>query len=158
MPGFTIAPAATEDDLAAIRALFAAYVETLGIDLAFQGFPEELAGLPGKYAPPAGALLLARDETGQPIGCVALRRLALPGVAEMKRLYVAPAGRGKGLGQALLDAILAEAGARGLTEIRLDTLPGMVAAQGLYLKAGFAPIDAYYPTPIEGTRFLALKL
>ncbi len=154
---FRIAPARTPEDFAAAAALFTAYAGSLAIDLAYQDFDAELAAIPGKYAPPAGALLLARARHGTPLGCVALRPLA-PGICEMKRLYVAPAGRGLGLGRALVDAVLASARGIGYREMRLDTLPEMTAAIRLYRAAGFAPIPAYYPTPIAGTLFFARSL
>ncbi|MBE9606053.1 GNAT family N-acetyltransferase [Acetobacteraceae bacterium H6797] len=113
--------------------------------------------MPGKYAPPKGALLLARNTEGTAIGCVALRPLA-EGCCEMKRLYVSPEGRGLGLGRALLEAILAEARRIGYREIRLDTLPGMDSAIALYEKAGFSRIPAYYETPLAGTIFMAKPL
>jgi ribosomal protein S18 acetylase RimI-like enzyme len=154
---FRIAAVGTPEDLAAVVALFRAYAAGLEIDLAYQGFEAELAGLPGKYAPPAGALLLARDRAGVPIGCAALRALG-PGVGEMKRLYVLPSARGLGLGRALVDAVVGAARGRGYREIRLDTLPSMAEATALYRSAGFAPIPAYYPTPVAGTLFFALSL
>lgn len=149
--------AAGPDDLAAIAGLFRAYAASLPVDLGYQDFEAELAALPGKYAPPAGALLIARDGAGAPLGCVALRPMA-DGCCEMKRLYVAPAGRGLGLGRALAEAICAEARRRGYREIRLDTLPTMTEAQGLYARLGFVPTAPYYDTPVAGTRFLARAL
>lgn len=157
-PPFQIRPARSADDLAATATLFAAYADALGIDLAYQGFAAELAALPGRYAPPAGRLLMARDAGNAPIGCVGLRSLAPAGFCELKRLYVAPPGRGLGLGAALVDAVVAEAMAIGYREIRLDTLRDMAAAQALYRKAGFAPIAPYYETPIPGTVFMGRRL
>ncbi len=138
----------------AVARLFEAYAKFLGVDLCFQDFPEELAGLPGKYAAPVGELLLARGDSGDPLGCVALRPLE-PGVCEMKRLYVAPRARGLGLGRALVDRVLGEALRIGYREMRLDTLPVLKAATALYAAAGFAPIAAYYDTPLAETLFLA---
>lgn len=135
--------------------LFQEYAAGLGVDLGYQGFPAELAGLPGLYAPPAGALLLASSGTGEALGCVGLRPLEGHRVAEMKRLYVRPAGRGLGLGEALVREIVAAAAARGYAEMRLDTLPQMTAAMALYRKLGFAEIPPYYPSPIAGTRYFA---
>ena len=138
--------------------MFTTYANGLGVDLAYQGFAAEMAGMPGKYAPPAGELLLARRADGAAIGCVGLRPIEPPGCCEMKRLYVAPQARGLGLGKALVDAVVAEAQRIGYREIRLDTLPTMDEAIGLYRKLGFEPIEPYYVTPIVGTRFMAKQL
>jgi len=154
----TITPATTPADLAAIGELLRAYAEALPIDLGYQGFEGEIADLPGKYAPPRGALLIARDADGRPLGCAALRPLADPGACEMKRLYLAPEARGSGLGRALAEAIVGAARAAGYRELRLDTLPSMTAAIALYEALGFRRIAPYYaPTP-EGTVFLGLAL
>lgn len=153
-----IAQARTEEDLAAIAALFRAYAASLEVDLAYQGFEAELAGLPGKYAPPAGRLLLARSAEGAPLGCVALRPLdpplGPPGCCEMKRLYVAPEGRGTGLGARLVEAVIREAEAMGHREMRLDSLPTMGPAIALYRRRGFEEMAPYYDTPVAGTVFL----
>ena len=155
---FAIRPVDGAADLADAARLFRFYAASLPIDLGYQGFAEELASLPGKYAPPAGALLIARDEGNAAIGCVALRPIAGDGVCEMKRLYVLPEGRGLGLGGALIAAIVATARTAGYTEMRLDTLPTMQTALAMYARAGFREIPAYYPTPIAGTIFLGLAL
>ncbi|MFL5253191.1 MAG: GNAT family N-acetyltransferase [Rhodopila sp.] len=157
MPQHQIGPAASADDIAAVAALLRAYADSLEVDLGYQDFARELAGLPGKYAPPHGALLLARDALGQPAGCVALRPLDVDGVCEVKRLFVAPAGRGSGLGRALVEAVIAAAKRTGYREMRLDTLPSMQAAQALYEAMGFVATAPYYNTPVKGTRFLALR-
>ena len=157
MPGFTLRLATGDDDLTAIARLFQAYGDSLDVDLGYQDFAGELAGLPGKYAAPAGALLLARDSAGEAIGCVGMRPLS-DGVCEMKRLYVAPEGRGLGLGRALMRAVTDLARRQGYGEMRLDTLPTMAAAQGLYRQAGFEVIPPYYDTPVEGTVFMRLML
>jgi ribosomal protein S18 acetylase RimI-like enzyme len=154
---FRIALAAPAD-LVDVAALFQAYAASLPVDLGYQDFAAELAGLPGKYAPPKGALLIARAPDGAPLGCVALRPLPDPGASEMKRLYVAPAARGLGLGRALAEAITAEAARLGYREIRLDTLPTMASAIGLYETLGFSRTAPYYDTPVEGTLFLARPL
>jgi ribosomal protein S18 acetylase RimI-like enzyme len=152
-----IRPAETAEDLAAVAALLEAYVRSLPIDLDYQDFAAEFASLPGKFAPPAGALLLARDQAGRALGCVALRPLT-EGRCEMKRLFLDPAARGIGLGRALALAIVAEARARGYRELVLDTLPSMTTAIALYEALGFRRIAPYYaPTP-DGTVFLALAL
>ena len=155
---FEILPARSADELAAVARLFEAYEAALDVDLSYQDFAAELAALPGNYAPSRGALLLARDGDGEALGCVGLRPMPAQGCCEMKRLYVLPAGRGRGLGKALMLAIIDEARRIGYREIRLDTLPSMKAAQALYRQAGFAPIQPYYDTPVEGTVFLGLPL
>jgi ribosomal protein S18 acetylase RimI-like enzyme len=155
---FQIVPARSSADLDAVKLLFTAYASALGIDLSYQGFEEELAGLPGKYAAPSGALLIARAMDGEPLGCVALRPLDDAGRCEMKRLYVSPRARGLGLGKALINAVIAEAIRIGYREMRLDTLPTMGEAIALYRKAGFLPIDPYYETPMAGTIFMGRRL
>lgn len=157
MESFAANPANITTDLPAIIQLFRAYAASLPIDLGYQGFEEELASLPGKYAPPHGALLIARDAEGAALGCVAMRPLD-DGVCEMKRLYVAPEGRGAGLGRALAEAIIEAARAAGYREMRLDTLASMAGAQALYRALGFVEIEPYYDTPIEGTVFMGLRL
>jgi GNAT superfamily N-acetyltransferase len=155
---FTIEPVRSGADLAATTRLFDEYAASLPVDLSYQDFAAELAGLPGKYAPPAGELLLARDGQGEPLGCVALRPIAPAGCCEMKRLYVRPRGRGLGLGMALVEAILSVAARIGYREMRLDSLLSMVEAVPLYKKAGFVAIEPYYDTPVEGTVFLGRLL
>lgn len=134
------------------RVLFREYAASLPFALDFQDFDQELADLPGPYAPPRGALLLARGE-----GCVGLRPLD-PTTCELKRLYVRPSTRGTGLGRRLAEAIVAEARSLGYARMRLDTLPGMEAAQSLYARLGFYEIEGYRPNPIPGARFLELEL
>jgi ribosomal protein S18 acetylase RimI-like enzyme len=156
---FQIRPVRSAADLEATLQLFNAYASSLDVDLSYQDFATELATLPGKYAPPAGEILLARASHGEPLGCVGLRPLEPEeGCCEMKRLYVSPKARGVGLGSALIDAIIGEAVRIGYGEMRLDTLPTMTEAISLYKKAGFAPIDPYYETPIAGTIFFARPL
>jgi putative acetyltransferase len=150
-----ITPASFPTDLRATTQLFRAYAASLPIDLGYQGFDGELASLPGKYAPPQGALLIARD--GAALGCVAMRPLE-PGVCEMKRLYVAPEGRGLGLGKQLAHAIIETARAAGHNEMRLDTLASMHEAQKLYRALGFVEIAPYYEGAPENTVFMSLKL
>lgn len=154
---FRIHPAETPEDIAAARGLFRAYVDSLAIDLGFQDVETELATLPGKYAPPGGAILLARDADGRAVGCVALRPLG-SGTCEMKRLYALPRTRGTGLGRRLAEAILAEARRAGYRRILLDTLDSMAAARGLYAALGFAETEAYYTNPTPGTVYLARDL
>lgn len=154
---FTIGPASTREDLQAINTLFEGYAASLPVDLDYQDFASELSGLPGKYAPPRGALLLARGDGGAPLGCVGLRPLSAD-CCEMKRLFILPAARGLGLGRALTIAVIDEARRLGYGELRLDTLASMTAAQALYLNLGFERIAPYYaPTP-AGTVFMSLKL
>jgi len=152
---FRIEPARSAADIAAVRALFEAYAAWLGLDLVYQGFAAELQALPDKYAPPRGELLLARDGDEMPVGCVGLRPLAAEGCCEMKRLYVAPAARGAGLGRALATRIIAEAARIGYREMRLDSLPVLKEATALYERMGFRPIPPYYDTPVIATLFFA---
>ncbi len=152
----TIYPARTGAHHAHVRALFEEYAASLPFDLAFQHFDEELAALPGGYAPPDGALLLAEAD-GQVAGCVALRRLD-PTACEMKRLFVHPAFRGLGIGRALAEAAIAEARRRGYALMRLDTLDGMDRAQALYRALGFRETAPYRFNPLEGAHFMALRL
>lgn len=155
---FSIRPVRTDDDLAAVVALFEDYVAGLTVDLGYQDFSGELAGLPGKYAPPRGELLLARDTTGRPLGCVGLRPISPDGCCEMKRLYLLPAARGLGLGRTMTEAVIETARALGYTELRLDTLPSMTTAMRLYDAMGFERTGPYYaPTP-DGTVFMRLNL
>lgn len=155
---FRIAPVRSADDLAATIALFRAYARSLDVDLCFQDFEGEMAAMPGKYAPPRGELLLARLPDGTPVGAVALRPLDEPGACEMKRLYVAPEGRGMRLGEALVRETMAAAQSRGYDAILLDTLPSMTAAQSLYRKLGFHEIAPYYDNPVVGAFFMRRAL
>ncbi|HEY2836796.1 MAG TPA: GNAT family N-acetyltransferase [Rhizomicrobium sp.] len=154
---FAIQPVRSPEDLNAVIALFYAYADFLGVNLTYQKFEAEMASMPGHYAPPKGELLLARSADGAALGCVGLRPLE-DGTCEMKRLYVTPEARGLKLGQALADAIVAEARRIGYAEMRLDTLPKLKAAIALYQKMGFRRVAAYYDTPIVGTMFFSLKL
>ena len=149
--------AETAEDVEAMRALFLEYAASLEFDLAFQDFEHEVASLPGDYAPPRGALLLATDGT-TPAGCVALRPWGDQDACEMKRLYVRPAMRGKRVGVTLVTRILDEARSRGYRRMRLDTVPGMEAAIALYRSAGFRDIAPYRANPVPGALFLELEL
>jgi ribosomal protein S18 acetylase RimI-like enzyme len=152
-----IAPVREAAEIEAAAALFAEYAASLGIDLEFQCFAEELAGLPGAYAPPRGALLLAAD--GElALGCVALRPFAWPDVAELKRLYLRPEARGRDLGRRLAESALAAARAAGYRRVLLDTLLSMAAAAELYRSLGFVEIEAYRFNPVAGARYYGLTL
>ncbi len=151
-----IRPALDSRSLALVRSMFEEYRDSLGIDLSFQDFPNELETLPGGYAPPAGRLLLG-FEGDEPAGCVAMRRLE-PGIAEMKRLYVRPGFRGTGWGRRLAEGIILETREAGYARMRLDTLPSMAGARSLYRSLGFREIPPYRHNPIPGTAFLELVL
>ena len=148
--------AVSAPDIDEIRVLFREYADSLGVNLEYQGFEEELRDLPGSYAPPAGTLLLAR-RNDEILGCVGVRALD-PATAEMKRLYVRPAGRGTGLGRTLAEAAIRFATCSGYERMRLDTLPQMQRAQELYHELGFVPIEAYRYSAVPGTVFLELML
>ncbi|MES2253872.1 MAG: GNAT family N-acetyltransferase [Pseudomonadota bacterium] len=158
MSTFAIHPVRSPDDLAAAKTLFEAYAASLGINLSYQNFVEEMAAMPGKYAPPKGELLLARSPDGAALGCVGLRPLPSDGDCEMKRLYVTPEGRGLGLGKALAERVIDEARRIGYRRMLLDTLPSLATAVALYDRMGFVRIPAYYETPIPGTIFMVLAL
>lgn len=152
-----IVQATSDHDIQQARALFEEYASGIGISLCFQNFDQELANLPGDYAPPHGRLLLA-SENEELAGCIALRKLE-PGVCEMKRLFLRPAFRGRGLGRVLADSIIKEARCLGYTRLRLDTLPGrMDHALALYRSLGFVEIAPYTANPVEGATFMELDL
>jgi GNAT superfamily N-acetyltransferase len=144
------------DEVGIVRTLFREYAASLTTDLCFQNFEAELAGLPGKYAPPQGRLLLAWSGS-EPVGCIAMRSLE-GGACEMKRLWVQPRMRGAKLGRRLVERICEEARAAGYARICLDTLPAMSDAIELYTRMGFKPIDSYVHNPVPGALFLALDL
>ena len=159
--------ASSARDLELARELFAEYASTLPIDLAFQGFDEELATLPGRYAPPRGRLFLA-GPPGEAVGCIALRELdpppeALGGAAaapigEIKRLYVRPIARGTGTGRRLAAAVVDAARAIGYRTLCLDTLASMREAQALYASLGFTTTARYYGPPLDDIVYYAMKL
>jgi putative acetyltransferase len=139
------------------RELFLEYAQSLGFSLCFQSFDEELAGLPGDYAPPGGRLLLAKYRD-QLAGCVALHGLE-PGICEMKRLYLRPQFRGRGLGRVLAERIIAEGRLIGCRKMRLDTVePVMPNAVAMYRRLGFKEIEPYRPNPIAGALYMELGL
>lgn len=186
-PDIVLLTPTTAPERDATRAVFAEYASALGIDLGFQNFAEELAALPGDYAEPRGALLLALVEAadaagaaaapeapygglvlrmadGRPAvvaGCCALRPLDSaddPNAAEMKRLYVRPAFRGLGLGRRLAEAILDAARTAGYACVLLDTLDDMESARTLYEDLGFIEVPPYYHNPIPGSHYLKVEL
>lgn len=155
--GFSISQAESPAQMSQARELFLEYAQSLGFSLCFQNFDQELDGLPGDYAPPEGRLLLAEYE-GQLAGCIALHKLE-SGICEMKRLYLRPQFRGKGLGRALADLIIRAARQIGYERMRLDTVePVMKDAVGMYRKIGFLEIDPYCANPIAGALYMELQL
>lgn len=155
--GFTVSPARSAIELTSAAALFRAYAKSLPVDLAPQGFSEELKSLPGPYAPPEGELLLAK-RGDHVLGAIALKPLASAKVAEIKRLFVRPQARKTGVGKALVAAILKTAIDRGYREVKLDTLPEMAGAIALYKSFGFQLIPPYGSHPYPGLITLGLKL
>jgi putative acetyltransferase len=148
------------EDLAATSAVFREYAVSLGFDLCFQDFEGEIANLPGDYAPPRGALLLAHVD-GAIAGCCALRPLDSSdyvNASEMKRLYVRPAFRGLGLGRQLAEAILDAARMAGYDSVLLDTLNDMEIARAMYEDLGFKEIPPYYHNPLAGAHYLKVDL
>jgi ribosomal protein S18 acetylase RimI-like enzyme len=151
-----IAPAAVLRDIEDVRALFDEYSGLVAEALCFQNFDEERAALPGEYAPPGGALLIARDGKA-PAGCVALRRLDA-GTGEMKRLYVRAQYRGSGLGRMLAIAVIEEARTRNYARVVLDTLPKLAPAIALYRDLGFRETGPYLASPTPGALCLELRI
>lgn len=150
--------AESTEDVTWARALFLEYARWLAVDLCFQGFDAELAGLPGDYAPPRGRLLLAGAHEGRAFGCIALRPLAAASAAEVKRLYVQPAQRGQRWGHRLADALIAEARAIGYRELKLDTLGWMTHARALYSELGFRECAPYYANPLPDVVYMSMQL
>jgi len=155
--GSSFSQAESPAQIAQARELFLEYAQSLGFSLCFQNFDQELAGLPGDYAPPEGRLLLAEYE-GLLAGCVALHKLE-PGICEMKRLYLRPQFRGKGLGRLLAERIIAGARQIGYRSMRLDTVePVMKDAVAMYRKLGFKEIAPYCTNPMAGALYMELQL
>lgn len=154
---FSIAPARGAADIETARRLFREYGDSIRAEACLTGFEDELAGLPGKYGPPRGEILIARDRAGVAIGCVALHPLS-DGAAEIKRLYVAPAARRDGLGRVLMVAIMDTARGLGYAEVRLDSLPSMTAAHALYRALGFVEIERYNQNPNPVLIFMSRRL
>ena len=156
MSGAKIITAGTAEEIESVRLLFREYQAFLGVDLCFQGFARELAGLPGDYAPPGGILLLAMQ--GQTAaGCGALRKLD-PSTCEMKRLFVRPEFRGRGLGKALARRLMDEAVRLNYSRIVLDTLDRLSAAMAIYESLGFVRTRPYYQNPLPGVVYWELSL
>jgi putative acetyltransferase len=154
---FALSQAESPAQLAQARELFLEYAQSLAFSLCFQNFDKELAELPGDYAPPDGRLLLAEFE-GQLAGCVALHKME-PGICEMKRLYLRPQLRGRGLGRVLADRVIAEARQIGYQRMRLDTVePVMKDAVAMYRKIGFREIAPYCQNPVAGALYMELQL
>jgi len=151
-----IAEAYAGKNLQEVRKIFEEYAASLEISLDFQDFDDELANLPGSYAPPEGCLLIALWQ-GQAVGCVALQKIR-DGICEMKRLYTRPPFRGLKVGRALAEAVIKKAREIGYTRMRLDTLPSMERARTLYAALGFREIEPYRYNPVEGTAFMELTL
>jgi len=155
--GFSFAQVESPSQIARARELFLEYAQSLGFSLCFQNFDKELADLPGDYTPPGGRLLLAEYE-GQLAACVALHKLDAD-ICEMKRLYLRPQFRGKGLGRILAQRIISDARQIGYKRMRLDTVgPVMKDAVAMYRKLGFKEISAYRPNPNPGTLYMELEL
>lgn len=159
---FTIRPVISSADVASVAECFRAYTEWLNLDLTFQDFTTELSTLPGKYASPKGALLLACDsETSEVLGCIGMRPIELQSkyrtrrqsdvrYCELKRLYVYPAARGRKVAKALVEEVLRIARQNGYQEALLDTMESMTAAISLYRTLGFEETEPYYDNPGEG--------
>ena len=154
---FDFATAQSSPEIAQVRELFLEYANSLSFSLCFQSFDQELASLPGDYAPPGGGLILATSN-GHPAGCVALHKLD-PDICEMKRLYVRQQFRGRGLGRDLTEKVIAEARQMGYKKLRLDTVePMMQTAVAMYRQLGFREIPPYRPNPIDGALYMELEL
>ena len=154
--GIVLLVASEQDHWCQARRLINAYASSLGLDLSFQNFEYELDNLETEYASPAGAFFLAMDD-GRFVGCAGLRRFS-QGTGEIKRLYLVPQARGRGIGRMLAQAVIGAGRDLGYTRLLLDTLPSMQEAQALYRSLGFVTADPYRYNPVAGTAFLELKL
>jgi ribosomal protein S18 acetylase RimI-like enzyme len=153
----TLKQVESAEEIEQTRQLFQEYVTWLGVNLCFQNYDKEVAGLPGEYVPPTGRLYLA-NEHDETAGCIALRKLG-DDICEMKRLYVRPQFRRQGLGRTLVDRIIEDARQIGYRRMRLDTLPGkMDQAIAMYRSLGFKDIERYYDNPYETAAFMELDL
>lgn len=156
-PRLTLRQAESPAQIAQARELFLEYADSLGFSLCFQSFDQELAALPGDYSPPDGRLLIA-EYRGQLAGCVALHKLE-PEICEMKRLYLRPQLRGRGVGRAIAETVIAEARLIGYRKMRLDTVePVMPNAVAMYRRLGFVEIEPYRANPIAGALYMELGL
>ena len=156
MEPFQIEAALTPQQIEVVRTLFEEYGKTPGVAMCVEGFAEEIAGLPGQYAPPGGKLFLLRGPDGA-AGCVALRRLD-DDTCEIKRLYVRPEYRGEGLGRMLVEEAIGEAFQAGYNRVCLDTLPSMRSAIRLYESYGFTPTEPYLENPTPGALCFELRI
>jgi putative acetyltransferase len=159
-PSIRLITPTTAQELETLRHIFREYAQQLQVDLCFQGFEAELANLPGEYAEPRGALLMALQDE-EPVGCCALRPLDsvdYVNACEMKRLYVRADLRGAGIGRQLAEAMLDAARLAGYDCVLLDTLNDMESARALYQDLNFEEIPPYYHNPIEGAHYLKVNL
>jgi ribosomal protein S18 acetylase RimI-like enzyme len=156
MNNFQIILADSPEQIQIVKELFIEYAHSLNFDLCFQNFDKEVAGLPGEYAPPDGTLLLAKVNR-KDAGCVALRKID-SSTCEMKRLYVRPEFRGRGMGRSLAIAVIREAIKIGYSSMKLDTVPSMKEAIPLYQSLGFREIKPYRLNPIENAIYMELDL
>lgn len=167
-PGFTIIHAEKEPELSVARTLFREYVASLSFSLDYQGIDDELASLPGRYNPPSGCILLAMDDERRAIGCIALRQIDAMAwdvtdgramrVCEMKRMYVPPAARGRGIARALAERLIAFAQTAGYERMKLDTEHDFIAAVGLYRSLGFVDCPRYNDDPQPNTIWMCKDL
>lgn len=151
-----VVPVTSDGDIAAVRQLFEEYSASLAVDLTLQHIDHEMSSLPGSYSPPRGALFLARAD-GSPAGCIGLRPFS-ESVGELKRLYLRPAFRGRGLARALVSGAIAAAKGIGYRALVLDSLDSMPAAISLYKSFGFEHTEPYWPNPFPNVQYFRLSL